>query len=594
MSGKISARSGVIVVALAAYGCMSTACGSRNSEVGGETNWVQGCGERECPKPVSSDDATNPPPPSAPVFTEDLVTRAEQGAQAAQQQRDLTGGALRLIEVPSLDTPEIITSPLGWLALSRGMQDGRAFQGLRTTLYRSQDGVHWDIHPLLESVNDDLLLSGIAFGNGRYVLVGRDGDARYVFWLSGDAEQWTKVPQTLDLSNSYGRVVFVHDRFFAFGFRYIGVSENGIDWTNVLVDAVQPSSAAYGNGRYVISGGPMQVSDDGYAWRSVELPCELPGACITDPSGNVSQDARAKVIFANGKFYSGALVSDDGETWMVSEAPAPIAWTAGRFFGHSYDSGTLQSWTSGADVAELLVTRPTEIAQTVNGRRRAGHIDVRGTIPESVDASWEDGLTCATALCLLLDNQLVLVPPVDQPPLPDHVPRDASGAPLLSDECPVSQMITCDDYAARTNCVCNPDAPREPEYCGDVGSYACGGAFSKIGDEWELTEIGDGGCNCDFVDAAEPPTFGDTCNEGENTCAAPLTCLSIPGASTGGPPPSPYFFCTASCQSADDCPSWIASGYCGGEVQLACVGNVCQPRECNACNDADASCPATP
>lgn len=567
------------------------ACGSRNSEVGGETNWVQGCGERECPKPVASDDVQNPAPPAAPQFTDGLVMRAAQGAQAAQQQRDLTGGALRLIEVPSLDTPEIITSPLGWLALSRGMQDGRAFQGLRTTLYRSQDGVHWTLHPLQESVDTDLLLSGIAYGNGRYVMVGRGDEPTPMFWLSSDAEQWTQVPQAQDITNGYGRVVFVHDRFFAFGFRYVGVSENGIDWTNVLIDSVQPSSAAYGNGRYVISGAPLQVSEDGYTWRTVALSCDLPGACGTDPSGNVYPDARGKVIFANGKFYTGSLVSEDGETWTATDAPQPIEWSAGRFFGYLNYSGIVQSWTSSADVADLLVLRPTEIAQTASGRRRAGYIDVRGTIPESVDASWEDGLTCETALCLLIDDQLVLVPPADQAPLPDHMPRDASGAPLLSDECPVSQMITCDDYTARTNCVCNPDAPREPGYCGDVGSYACSGAFSKIGDEWELTEIGAAGCNCDFVDPAEPPTFGDTCSEGDNTCAAPLACLSIPGAATGGPPPSPYFFCTTSCQSADDCPSWTATGYCAGEVQLACVGNVCQPRECDACDDADASCP---
>lgn len=531
-------------------------------------------------------------PPSAPLLSEQLVTRAAQGSQAAQQQRDLTGGALRLIEVPSLDTPEVITSPLGWLALSRGMQDGRAVQGLRTTLYRSQDGVHWRLHPLQASVEDDLLLSGIAFGKGRYVMVGRGSEPKPVFWLSGDAQQWTQIAQGVDLTNSYGRVVFVHDRFFALGFRYVGVSENGIDWSHLLIDAVQPSSAAYGNGRYVISGGPMQVSEDGYAWRSVELPCELPGACITDPSGNVSQDARGKVIFANGKFYMNTLVSEDGETWTVGDAPAPIAWTGGRFFGYS-DAGALQTWTSGADVATLVVLRPTKVAQTVSGRRRPGYVDVRGLIPESVDASWEDGLTCETALCLLLGNQLMLVPPTTQAPLPDHMPRDAGGAPLLSDECPISQMITCDDYATRTNCVCNSNAPRAPEYCGDVGSYACAGAFSKIGDEWELTEIGEGGCSCDFIDPAEPPTYGDTCSEGALTCAAPLQCLSVPGVSTGGPPPSPDYFCTAPCNSVADCPSWTATGYCAGEVQLRCVANVCQRRECDACNDADASCPPT-
>lgn len=597
MSAKISTRSRVIVAALAACGSV-VACGSRNSEVGGETNWVKSCGDRTCPEPLSSDEVSTPPPaPAEPVFSDDLVTRAQQGTQAEREQRDLTGGALRVVEVPSLDTPEIITSPLGWLALSRGVQDGRTSQGLRTTLYRSQDGVHWQLHPLQESVDQDLELSSIAFGKGRYVLVGRDSDLVPVFWLSGDGQEWERQPQGVDISVMYGLVVYAENRFFAFAFRYVGVSENGVDWTRVPIDNVQPNSVAYGNGRYVMSGnGPLEVSEDGYTWRSIELSCDLPGACGTDPSGNLYQGVHGKVFFVNGKFYVDTLVSEDGETWTVGDAPAPIAWAGGRFFGYS-NTGSLQSWTSGADVVDLSVVRPTEIAQTESGRRRPGYLDVRAMIPASVDAGWEDGLTCATALCLLLDDQLVLVPPVDQAPLPDHVPRDASGAPLLSDECPVSQMITCDDYQQRTNCVCNPDAPAGPEFCGDVGSYACSSAFSKVDMEWELSEIGEAGCHCDFVDPAEPPTYADTCSEGDSTCAAPLQCFSVNVNRSGGPPALAYF-CTAACTTADDCPTWTATGYCAGEVQLDCIDNVCQRRACNVaatgCDAGDASCSDTP
>lgn len=498
---------------------------------------------------------------------------------------DTTGGAWRLIEVPAASNgPTIIQTPIGWLALSRrSLGDARIPSGWQSVLYRSTDGVHWQAVPFAPG-RDDLALSDIAYGNGRYVMTGR----RYgekgggVFWVSEDGERWQEFDQPpLDSTQLLGTLDFAGGKFFAFGFRVLGVSEDGEAWSLLGSDLVQGGAAAYGNDRYVLAGnGPMMISPNAFEWHSAPVDCAIPGACITDPSGNVSQGYQNHLRFVDGRFYSDQMVSEDGEAWEALPGRSPAAHVSGRFIGGG--GYVLDTWTPDGPLEQLLVIRPSKSAVTAAGRRitSLGVLDHEAKLPDSVSAPFEDGLTCETASCIIVDSRLYLVPPAGTPRLPDRIPRDAAGEPLLSDDCPRSTMVFCDDYSERTGCVCRPEAPAEPSYCEDVSQFTCAGAFTQREGEWQVSEIGVGGCSCTFVDPNQPAGFGRDCSPEADDCEAPLQCLAIDPVPSPGPPSPARTLCTAPCATDADCPSRDATGYCAGPVRVHCSAGSCQPREC--------------
>ena len=497
---------------------------------------------------------------------------------------DQTGSAFRLIEVPALDLPSIVSTPDGWFALSRRfLGSGKSIAGAETALFRSTDGVRWSSIPL-DPGHDNLALRDIAYGDGTYVLVGqRMGQGGGgVFFTSNDGEHWQEIAQpTLDQSREFDTVDFAGGLFFAFGFRMVAVSADGLSWTSGLSDLVQFGSAAYGNGRYVLAGnGPMQVSEDGHSWTSVNIPCDLSDLCITDPSGKVGQGLNYHLLFIDGAFYSDQVRSTDGLVWQVFPGRFPAAYVSGRFIGGS--TFHLNTWTPAGSIEPLHVIRPSAASVSASGRGAlgVGKLDRDQPIPDTVEVPFEDGLDCTTASCVIVDQNLYLVPPLGTKPLPDRIPRDSDGAPLLSFYCPVSQKITCDDYAERLNCTCDPDAPAAPESCGDVGDFRCTAAFEHRDGEWDVPEVGPAACDCNAVDPNEPPTFGTHCEDDPGACAAPLQCLEVDPPLSAGPPPPPSFICTAPCTTDADCPTWRATGHCAGPVQLRCSRGSCQPRGC--------------
>lgn len=497
---------------------------------------------------------------------------------------DATGGALRLIEIPTVGgLPSVVHTPAGYFAVSsRSLGQGKVLLGLESALYRSRDGVRWQRVPLLGS--EDVALTDIAYGGGRYVMVGWRFGGEGVVWTSGDGERWGALAQPVEDVFVWRRVAFAGERFFAMGFNRLGVSVAGDSWRVVPIDNVQPQAVAHGDGRYLLVGsGPPLLSSDGLAWQAHPLDCALPGACISPPDGSVGQGSHWSALFAESRFFTEELSSDDGVSWQPRPGRSPQAHEHGRFLGQLSLSGGLETWVGeGGPIERLHVVRPAQAAETAVGRdlRSVGALDASAPLPDSVEAGFEDGLTCVTARCLLLDDLLLLVPPPGTPPLPDRVPRAADGAPLLSDDCPVSSQLACDDYAARAGCACTPDAPRAPESCEDVSHFVCAGAFEPREGEWPLSEVGPAGCSCDGVDAAQPPTLGSHCEAGDGRCAAPLECLPVLVDSVGGPAPERRV-CTSACASDADCPAWEATGFCAGPVRLRCEGGVCQPRRCD-------------
>jgi hypothetical protein len=507
-----------------------------------------------------------------------VLAPADRGAGA-----DPTGGAWRIIEVPTASNePRIVKSPLGWLALSRrSIGDTRAPSGYESVLYRSTDGVHWTSLPLgAEAKNKQFW--GLAYGAGTYAMVGQLYGGHGVYWSSSDAQHWSETSDASATGQLGGGIAYAQGRFFHVGFRFVAESDNGRDWQQRQISLLQEGGAAYGNGVYLLVGnGPMQVSNNGWDWQEYPLDCTRPGTCITDPSGGIHQPYHTTALFAEGRFYTDELSSEDGIHWQPEPGLRPTSYVNGYFLGE-LGGNELSAWKLGSEIQRLQVVRPTPVSQTVTGRRDTsiGVLDRDQPLPDSVNVEFEDGLTCETAQCVLLGVRLLLIPAPGTPPLPDRVPRTADGTPLLNDECSVSSQISCTDYATRTGCVCHPDAPSEPAACGDVSQFRCAGHFTRRANEWSLDEVAGGGCSCDAVDPNQPLSFGVSCLEDASVCAAPLECLSVDSFAGGGPS-LPRSVCTSRCKADADCPSWEATGYCGGPVQLRCSNGSCQPRSCH-------------
>lgn len=554
------------------------------------------CGDGLCRidgEGLSANQVTNASP-TPEISDEQFEAARVPTGQAALA--DDTGGAFRVIEVPAASTqPSIVKSPLGWLALSsRQLGDARAPSGYESVLYRSTDGVHWESLPF-DLPHDDVELRSLAYGNGRYVMVGRKLAAGGVIWSSDDAEHWTELAQTGDVATQWGQVMFAGSHFFAPGFRNLGVSQDGLSWSSVPITIVQVEAIAHGNDRYVMVGsGPVEVSLDGFTWEAHDLDCSLPGACdMTPPTplgpngepsmpGQIIQGYHPHVLFAEGRFFIAQLSSADGITWEAMPDRFPTTYVAEHFLGSVSLTEGLPSWVTAGPVEALRVVRPTREASTQARRELlyTGVLDREAPLPDRVEVEFEDGVTCETAACILVDGKLVLVPPVGTPPLPDRVPRQANGAPLFSDDCPVSSQLFCEDYEAREGCRCEPEAPRSPESCDDVGQYQCQGAFAHREGEWELEELREGGCDCNYVDPNQPAGFGVNCAADMTVCIAPLQCLPLPPIASVGPPYQPYV-CTQPCTTDADCPSWEATGFCAGPVSLHCAEGSCEPRTCN-------------
>lgn len=498
---------------------------------------------------------------------------------------DLSGGALRVIEVPAAaNQPRLAVTPRGLLALSQRFMDGKALSGGETALYRAVDGVHWSRVPL-EGQNNSLVAKGLTYGAGRFVVVGfRLSQSGTVILTSQDLTHWEEVAVELDASQRWGEVVFAGGRFFAFGALQLGVSEDGRSWRQVPTTIVQPFGLVFGNGRYVLVGsGGIQSSADGLSWEPSAVDCEVPEVCVTAPDGTQAP-ILFDVSFDGARFRAGPLESSDGRTWRVAMG-RPLGELVGGYYFRAESATTLEASTLDAGPWPVAAVRPTPASVTLAGRADTsiGLLDRDAPLPDEIAVTFEDGLSCADAACIVINQRLYLVPPPGTAPLPDRVPRDAEGEALLTDECPVSTMLSCDDYAARQGCVCDPDAPREPRSCEDVGQFACVGEFEPRPLEWDVVEVGPAGCNCDHRDPDAPASFGLLCERDSSRCKAPLACLQVRSLETSccGPPSPPPHICTTTCRTDEDCPSWVGTGFCKGPVVLRCQDGVCQQRRCD-------------
>ena len=291
-----------------------------------------------------------------------------------------------------LELVGITRTPGGWHLFSS--------TGSENYAYRSSDGVRWT---RVQLPDDRARLTGIAYGGGRYVIVGHTQGAGHLIWVSTDGETWQAPPVTQGFG--LDGVQFVEGRFFSWGLD-IWSSQDAESWVRSRREDIYfPAQVAFGAGRYLLVGvGVPQLSSDGVSWSSAPIDCSLPSACISDVDEGTPFNQFRNVLFAEGHFYLSRLRSPDGQTWEEVAGPAPTSYLSGRFVRRNFaftpdPEITLEAWPEGGTPQPIDILPAPEV-----------ELPSDGNIPESLDYSWSDGLDCTSARCVLLGNELYLIP----------------------------------------------------------------------------------------------------------------------------------------------------------------------------------------
>ena len=177
------------------------------------------------------------------------------------------------------------------------------------SVFHSSDGVSWTSMFLAEAFS----LKSIAYGNGRYVIVGYGSRIYSATSVNGE---WTRQDPRTQSSREIHRVIYANGIFVAVGSSYLATSPDGITWTNVSESFGTFQDIAYGAGLFVAVGssGTCRTSSDGITWTSRTIQ---------------SSTSFEQIIFANGKFAvvgngnsaGHFFTSTDGITWTVASTP---------------------------------------------------------------------------------------------------------------------------------------------------------------------------------------------------------------------------------------------------------------------------------
>jgi hypothetical protein len=214
---------------------------------------------------------------------------------------------------------------------------GNTFVGWsQNGLTYTQDGVTWRRG---EGWRPAAQINSVAYGDGRFVAVGKTGDLA----VSKDGAHWNA--QNLSNSPAFFDVTFGAGLFVAVGKKgSIATSPDGFAWTLQTATTRDLAWVAYGNGRFVAT---VRASDgrtpdgfitstDGIHWRYFP-PTPLYTYPDCQNSGCKTATVAGGLIFHEGKFVLLTLTalnagyaktflhSDNGVTWTPTElTPLPV------------------------------------------------------------------------------------------------------------------------------------------------------------------------------------------------------------------------------------------------------------------------------
>jgi hypothetical protein len=226
------------------------------------------------------------------------------------------------------------------------------------TAYTSTDGTTWTSVTVAASTNTTL--EAVAFGSGKFIVVGRDSNFLAAVFTSADGTTWTPanaIPGAVP-GNGFIAAAASPTGFVAAGGSFVYSSADGVTWTartsglpsvpgQLGSNTEGVSGASYANNQFFVVGiaGSIVSSPDGTTWtrRSAGTVANL-GAVLHDGTRFVATGSGGTVV-----------TSTNGSAWtqLTTGSTADfntLAFGAGRYvtagFNGIYHSANLTNWTA--------------------------------------------------------------------------------------------------------------------------------------------------------------------------------------------------------------------------------------------------------
>ncbi len=215
---------------------------------------------------------------------------------------------------------------------NHSLSDVREFAGWSITQNSSKDIVLDVYSPttwtaVTNSTFGSSAVSGVCYGNGKFVAVGSNGKIAY----SLDAINWTKVSDSKFGSAIINSVCYGNGNFVAVGLNGTIAYSTGVYNWNLATSAVTAVfvNVCYGNGKFMASGseGKIVRSEIGCGW-------------IAGSDSKFGSSYVTRICYGNGKFVavgeSGKIAySSDGNSWtLVSDSKFGTSEIDGVCYGN--------------------------------------------------------------------------------------------------------------------------------------------------------------------------------------------------------------------------------------------------------------------
>jgi hypothetical protein len=193
------------------------------------------------------------------------------------------------------------------------------------TWYTTTDGITLTAMATPPGFNPTGNIACGAYGNSTFVLIQGNVIGVNVCYTSSNGTTWTA--RTLPSTETYRCLRCINNTFFLFvsNKAYCYTSSDGITWTQRTLPVIPSMTGcfidvAYGNGKYVMVGGPeIAISTDIITWSRYTFPSES-----IYYSNSFSLNYAGSIAFGNGIFvvehgWWAKAVSTDGINWKGSD-----------------------------------------------------------------------------------------------------------------------------------------------------------------------------------------------------------------------------------------------------------------------------------
>ena len=223
--------------------------------------------------------------------------------------------------------------------------------GSQGKVLSSSDGENWSTQTL-EQGNNYINLIDVIYAGGQYVIVGSEG----AIYTSNDGNFWVKRNSNLERYdyNTLSAIGYGDGKYVALGSSKDLTSTDGINWSGTSTDSYGYSKkVCYDTSGFVASSGVIAHSSDGTSWTNVDKPSSQTISYISD------------LQFLNGQYVAvgnGFMSSPDGVVWTRkndNEVLNRISYGNGKYVG----IGTSKTYST---IVKTSIDGVTWQPQTVN------------------------------------------------------------------------------------------------------------------------------------------------------------------------------------------------------------------------------------